>query len=196
MSVFQRVTLFSVAGALAGAAAIVTPSVGTAAGLGAQPALTYDMTVLDGAAAASVVSPADDGASLAPAPKPQVAAVDPAALECMTKVVMHEAGHEPRAGKVAVAQTLVNRLKDGRFGDTICAVANQRGQFFHTAAYTPDRDSDTWNSARDVAAQVLRGEADVVVPGAMFFHSASSHANTFFRSRQHVATIGAQVFYR
>ena len=36
-------------------------------------------------------------------------------VDCMAKVVLHEAGAEPRQGKVAVAQTLVNRRAAGRF---------------------------------------------------------------------------------
>jgi spore germination cell wall hydrolase CwlJ-like protein len=121
---------------------------------------------------------------------------DPAAVECMAKVVMHEAGNQPHDGKVAVAETLVNRLAAGRFGGSICAVANQPGQFFNTAAYNPDRDADSWTSAVEVARAVLSGQADPVAPGAMFFRASTHAASTFFRSRQRVASVGAHIFYR
>lgn len=128
----------------------------------------------------------------------KIAAVDPAALECMAKVVHHEARNQPRAGQIAVAQTLLNRIKAGRFGETVCQVANQRGQFFDTAAYRPSQDSDTWANAIDVARAVLRGDAEVsgVAHGAMFFRAASHRANGFFRGRERVGAIGDHIFYR
>ncbi|UAK23919.1 cell wall hydrolase [Sphingomonas nostoxanthinifaciens] len=183
-------TLLSLGGGFAAAAFLgLMPTMGHAADLGALPALAYDL----------------DSSNLpqAAAPQPAMAdagdddvAVDPAALECMAKVVMHEAGSEPRAGKVAVAQTLVNRLKTGRFGDSICAIAKQPGQFFNVASYQPHRDSDNWAESMAVSRAVLTGDADAIVPGAMFFRSAASPASSFFRSRARVAMVGAQVFYR
>lgn len=128
---------------------------------------------------------------VAPAP-----ALDTAELDCMAKVVLHEAANQPYDGKVAVAQTLVNRRDAGRFGETICAVANQPGQFFNTAAYNPDRDGQGWTQAMEVARAVLRGDAGPVAPGAMFFRASYAPASSFFRSRQRVASVGAHVFYR
>jgi spore germination cell wall hydrolase CwlJ-like protein len=117
-------------------------------------------------------------------------------VECMAKVVMHEAGHEPRQGKVAVAQTLANRLSAGRFGSSICAVANQPGQYFKTAAYHPDQADGAWNDAVAVARAVLSGAEDDVTAGAIFFRPAAHPASSFFRTRERVASIGAQIFYR
>lgn len=124
------------------------------------------------------------------------ARIDPAELECMAKVVRHEAGNQPRDGKVAVAQTLMNRLAARRFGGTICDVANQHGQFFSTASYNPDRDAAAWTDAVAVSRAVLSGNADPVAPGAMFFRATHGPAGSFFRSRQQVASIGGHVFYR
>jgi len=123
-------------------------------------------------------------------------AIDAASVECMAKVVMHEAANQPREGKVAVAQTLVNRLKAGRFGDSICAVANQKGQFFHIASFRPRRDSNGWQEAVEVAHDVLAGNADPVAPGAMYFRASYARTNAFFRTRERVAAVGAHVFYR
>jgi spore germination cell wall hydrolase CwlJ-like protein len=121
---------------------------------------------------------------------------DAASVECMAKVVLHEAANQPREGKIAVAQTLVNRLKAGRFGDTICAVANQKGQFFHIAGFHPRRNTDGWQEAVEISHEVLAGEADPVAPGAMYFRASYAPANAFFRKRERVATVGAHVFYR
>ena len=123
--------------------------------VGGSPLLAYDLAAtLPASAPVPVVEPAvqqvqqndvDDDA----APQLAAASADAKSVECMAKVVLHEAGNQPREGKIAVAQTLVNRLKAGRFGDTICEVANQKGQFFHIAGFHPRRDTDGWQSAVD-----------------------------------------------
>jgi len=126
----------------------------------------------------------------------QLSAADAKSVECMAKVVLHEAGNQSREGKVAVAQTLVNRLKAGRFGDTICEVANQKGQFFHIASFHPRRDTDGWQEAVEISHSVLAGDAQPVAPGAMYFRASYAPTNAFFRTRERVATVGAHVFYR
>jgi len=117
-------------------------------------------------------------------------------LECMAKVVHHEAGNQSRRGQLAVAQIIMNRIESGRFADTICGVANQPGQFFRTASYNPDRNSDAWQSAVEVSREARDGRGDEVVPGALFFRATYASATSFFRTRQQVASLGGHVFYR
>ena len=181
-------------------------TVSKAAELVHTPLLPYDLAATAPAAPAAVVADPDANAAAAEtlaqvaesdASAPSMAAsADAASVECMAKVVVHEAGNQPRAGKIAVAQTLVNRLKAGRFGDSICAVVNQRGQFFQVSSFHPDRDADGWQDAVEVSHEVLAGEADPVAPGAMFFRASYAPANSFFRTRQRVTTVGAHIFYR
>ena len=123
------------------------------------------------------------------------AAVD-AELECMAKVVHHEAGNQSRRGQIAVAQTIMNRIESGRFASTICGVANQPGQFFRTSSYNPDRSGAQWKSALSVAREVRSGDTAEVAPGALFFRASYASATRFFRGRQQVATLGDHVFYR
>jgi spore germination cell wall hydrolase CwlJ-like protein len=47
-------------------------------------------------------------------------------VDCLARNIYHEAAGEPEEGKVAVAMVTINRMKDGRFGKTICDVVNQR----------------------------------------------------------------------
>jgi spore germination cell wall hydrolase CwlJ-like protein len=115
----------------------------------------------------------------------------------MAKVVLHEAANQPREGKIAVAQTLVNRLKaGGRFGGSICEIVNQKGQYFRIAGFHPSRSSDGWQEAVEISHEVLAGQAEPVVPGAIYFRASYAPANAFFRTRERVATVGAHVFYR
>jgi N-acetylmuramoyl-L-alanine amidase len=121
---------------------------------------------------------------------------DDADIECMAKVVHHEARNQSHEGQLAVAQLIMNRVESGRFAGTACAVANQPGQFFRTASYNPRRDSADWANALEVAREARNGSGSEVAPGALFFHAAYASANSFFRTRQRVATLGDHVFYR
>lgn len=148
---------------------------------------------------------ADDAvtASLDPAAAPAVErgaveriAVADEDLVCLAKAVRHEAGGQTRDGQLAVAQLIVNRLRSGRFAGTVCGVVNQQGQFFHTADYNPDRSSPTWAIAVAVAREALSGDTPGVAPGALFFHAAYQPPTGFFRTRQRVALLGGNIFYR
>lgn len=147
----------------------------------------------------------DFNSASTPAPAPDL--VEPVALEpeapklnerhvnCVAKVVHHEAGNQPREGKIAVAHVLMNRVKRG-FGDNVCAVAKQPGQFFRIDRYHPDRASEGWAEAVDVARTVLAGEARDWSKGALFFHANWAKPDRFFRSRTKVARLDDHDFYR
>jgi len=47
-------------------------------------------------------------------------------IDCLAKNIYYEAGGEPEEGKVAVAMVTINRVRDGRFGKSICSVVEQR----------------------------------------------------------------------
>ena len=46
--------------------------------------------------------------------------------DCLARNIYYEAGNEPEEGKVAVAMVTINRVRDGRFGKTVCSVVDQR----------------------------------------------------------------------
>jgi N-acetylmuramoyl-L-alanine amidase len=123
-----------------------------------------------------------------------VAALDPQ-LECMAKVVQHEAANQPLQGQLAVAQLILNRVKSPLFPKTICGVANQPGQFFSTAAYAVSASSRRWRTAVAIA-RIARDEAmPQIAPGALFYH-ASYVRPSWARRRVVVARVGEHVFYR
>ncbi|WP_420136433.1 cell wall hydrolase [Sphingomonas sp.] len=201
----KRSTLATGAALLLATSGMVFPAtVGKAAELVKTPLLPYDLSATASATPADRADPSLQAASEtlsqvaeSDASAPSMAAsADAASVECMAKVVLHEAGNQPRAGKIAVAQTLMNRLKAGRFGGTICEVVNQRGQFFQVSSFHPDRQADGWQDAVEVSHEVLAGETEPVAPGAMFFRASYAPANSFFRTRQRVTTVGAHIFYR
>jgi spore germination cell wall hydrolase CwlJ-like protein len=127
-----------------------------------------------------------------PAPRRTASADMDGELECLAKVVLHEAGNQGRVGMTAVAEVVMNRLKNPRFPKTICGVILQRGQFFNVHAYNGRRDP-RWSQAVAIARAVRDGESGSVTNGALFFRNQHGAP---FRGRTRVATIGAHAFYR
>jgi len=46
--------------------------------------------------------------------------------DCLARNIYYEASGEPEEGKVAVALVTINRVRNGKFGKTICQVVNQK----------------------------------------------------------------------
>jgi spore germination cell wall hydrolase CwlJ-like protein len=115
--------------------------------------------------------------------------------ECVAKVVHHEAANQPLDGQLAVAEVIINRTHSGRFASTPCAVANQPGQFFHTAGYHVPHSSPRWRTAVAIARVAEAGEAKPAAPGALFFHAAYVRPS-WSHHRPLVTQIAGQVFYR
>src|ERR1044072_5698410 len=109
----------------------------------------------------------------APLPAPAVAEIDADELECLAKVVLHEAGNQSRTGQLAVAQVVMNRVRSPRFPDTVCDVVMQRGQFFNVHPYHP-RSDPRRATAVEAPRDALSGESEPVIGNALFFHAASA----------------------
>ncbi len=140
----------------------------------------------------SVAAPAAPAAE-EEAEESEAVSVSARELECLTRVILYEAGAESRAGQVAVAQVVMNRVESPRFPNTICGVIYQRGQFSAIRSFNPPRNA-RWNRAMALARDVLDGH-EPVVGEALYFH-ATRVRPAFVRSRTRVATIGNHVFYR
>lgn len=166
----------------------VAPALITAAYV-ADPAILADTSLLSD----DTVTFSDSKPVAAPALK--LTGLDPE-LECMAKVVRHEAANQARPGQRAVAEIMMNRARSGRFPATLCGVANQPGQFFNTAAYNPRRDDTRWRTAVEVSREVIAGEGENVAEGAYFYHAAYQAPTRFFRGRQQVLAMGDHIFYR
>lgn len=119
-----------------------------------------------------------------------------AELECVAKVIHHEASNQSRRGQLAVAQVMVNRTRSGRFPTSLCDVANQPGQFFNLARYNPSHATERWENAVEVAREAMAGQADDVTNGAYYYHAAYAAPNSFFRSRERVLKLEDHIFYR
>jgi spore germination cell wall hydrolase CwlJ-like protein len=116
-------------------------------------------------------------------------------LECMAKVVHHEAANQSLQGQLAVAQLILNRVRSPLFPKTICAVVNQPGQFFSTRAWPAPVHSPRWHTSVAIARIAREANMPEIAPGALFYHAAFV-TPSWSKRRVKVGRIGENVFYR
>lgn len=134
-------------------------------------------------------APAPVGTALT---KPALPSADPKQVNCVAKVIIHEAGNQPERGKMAVAQVVRARMRFFHLDWDACRVIKQRGQFFNVDAYHPAQTTELWSNAVNIARKVLSDQNHDVIPGAMYF-SAVGHP---LPGRRRLAQIEGHVFYR
>lgn len=156
-------------------------------------------------------------------PKPLVTETDTPQIHCLAMNIYHEARNESLAGQAAVADVVLNRVKDRRYPSTICEVVHDGPvkESWKTrqtpdpddAVYHPIRNrcqfswycdgkSDepknrvAWESAKLLAWQILReGRFVGVSQGATHYH-ATYVDPSWARAFRLVGRIDTHIFYR
>lgn len=125
-------------------------------------------------------------------------------LECLTRNIYWEAASEPFEGKVAVAQVTMNRLKDGRFGNSVCNVVHQRNVVYsqvvcqftwtcQTAHRVKPVHPAAWQEAELIAKKVMLENFRLPsMEKALYFHADYINPNW---QRPRLAKIGKHIFY-
>lgn len=135
--------------------------------------------------------------------KPATAEDRRRALRCLTQGIYYEAALEPTEGQEAVAQVILNRVRDPNYANSICGVVFEGAerttgcQFSFTCdgALAQPPVSWAWNRARVVAERALAGHVSARVGTATHYHADYVHpwwAPTLNKLTQ----IGAHIFYR
>lgn len=174
---------------------------------GAQPSLLIFRPV-DGAEARRIngaIPFSADG--VAPAAPFVLQAKSPAererAIRCLANAVYYEAALEPVDGQRAVAQVVVNRLRDPNFPKSVCGVVYQGWervtgcQFSFTCdgALVRQPIPALWNRSRRVAEAALNGYVQTEVGAATHYH-ADYVAPYWAPTLSKISQIGAHIFYR
>ena len=114
---------------------------------------------------------------------------------CLARNIYYEAGIESDHGKYAVAQVTLNRLKTGRWGDTICSVVYSKAQFSWTLKKKLEKPSgQAWSDSRWIAHRVLHGDRVQPLKDAMYYHAdyvSPKWKNSVVKIRQ----VGQHIFY-
>lgn len=111
---------------------------------------------------------------------------DDATLDLMARVITHESGYQPLAGKIAVGNVIMNRVNSPSFPNTVYEVVYQPGQFPGATSYEPNAES--------ILAARLCLEGANVVPGAYWFNGAGKSCWAS-RNKATIAVIGGHAFY-
>jgi spore germination cell wall hydrolase CwlJ-like protein len=125
------------------------------------------------------------------------------AAECLTAAVYYEARSQSVDGQRAVAQVVLNRVRDRAFPNSVCGVVYQGAerrtgcQFSFTCdgSMLRAREPGAWERARAVAATALGGSVYAPVGAATSFHTTSI-LPWWASSLARITTVGAHVFYR
>lgn len=114
---------------------------------------------------------------------------------CLAKNIYYEAGIESEHGKYAVAQVTLNRLKTGRWGDTICSVVYSKAQFSWTLKKKLEKPSgQAWADSQWIAHRVLGGERVPPLKEAIFYHA--EYVSPYWKSSVvKIQQVGQHIFY-
>ena len=116
--------------------------------------------------------------------------------ECLAIAVFFESKSESLDGQLAVAKTVINRAKSGRFPKSLCGVVTQPSQFsFVRGGRFPSvaRSSRDWREAVAIAHIARADLWKSTVPNALFFHA--THVSPGWNLKR-LASVGNHVFYR
>lgn len=128
------------------------------------------------------------------------------AVDCLTAAVYYEARSETRDGQRAVAQVVLNRVRDRAFPASVCGVVYQGGarrdgrgigcQFSFACDGSTGRpvDGAAWQRARVVAEAALAGAVYAPIGAATYYHTDAVHP-WWAPSLARVGQIGAHIFY-
>lgn len=129
----------------------------------------------------------------------------------MATAIYFEARGEPLAGQIAVGQTIMNRVEDNRYPDTVCEVVSQgptyswaegfpvrhRCQFSFYCDGKPDnpKDLEVYKENLIVAKGIIEGSFVDITNGATHYH-AKYVLPSWAASKEHKITINNHVFYK
>jgi len=124
------------------------------------------------------------------------------AVRCLTDALYYEAANEPEQGQRAIAQVVVNRVRDRHFPKSVCGVVYE-GWERHTGcqfSFVCDgsirrrpADPAVWNRLRPLAVDALSGHVEPEVGTSTHYYATYVHPN-WTRTVSQVTEIGKHVF--
>ncbi len=126
----------------------------------------------------------------------QTVALEKTELGCLAMNIYHEARGESRQGQLAVAAVTLNRVRDARFPDSVCAVVWQPYQFSWThtlRSYFPT-DMAAWKRSMKIAESSLAKDVVAEYDNLLYYHSKQVRPR-WSREKRFVARVGSHLFY-
>lgn len=130
----------------------------------------------------------------------KIAEASPREIDCLAKIIYHEARGEPKKGRTAVGMVALNRVKHEQFPDTVCSVMRQPRQYSWVKNNPPIRDKETYTEIKSEAKTLyntyLKKRATPsgmrAYQSALFFRSNGSFRNSKMR---YIGQIGDHKFW-
>jgi spore germination cell wall hydrolase CwlJ-like protein len=103
-----------------------------------------------------------------------------------------ESNRSSRDGMIAVGTVVMNRLRSGQHGSTICQVVGEPGQFA-PGVLTRPMNSRALPDVEEAADAVLRGERKAKLKNTMYFHTAGLRFP--YKNMHYTMVAGGNAFY-
>ncbi|WP_425487171.1 cell wall hydrolase [Nitratireductor arenosus] len=124
--------------------------------------------------------------------------------KCLAVGIYFEARGESLKGQAAVAQVILNRVRNPTYPNSVCGVVYQndnwrnRCQFSFACDGIRDRiaSPDHWRTAQDIAMAVTAGKIFIPEVGSSTHYHATYVAPRWARAMKKMKKIGLHVFYR
>jgi spore germination cell wall hydrolase CwlJ-like protein len=113
-------------------------------------------------------------------------------IHCLSLNLHHEARGESIEGIRAVAHVTLNRVKSGKFANSICKVIKQPGQFSWVGTELDRKNISIDPKLKQIAFETLVSNTRDNTGGALYFHNRSVEG---FKKRI-TAQIDNHIFYR
>ena len=112
--------------------------------------------------------------------------------ECLQRAMFFESNRSSRDGMIAVGTVVMNRLRSGKHGNTICQVVGESGQFA-PGVMTRPMNSKAMPDVEEAAEAVLKGERKAKLKNSMFFHTAGLRFP--YKNMHYTMVAGGNAFY-
>ena len=124
--------------------------------------------------------------------------------KCLANAIYFESRSEPVDGQIAVAQVVMNRVKNPTYPNTICGVVYQNQhkrnacQFSFACDRIPDRirSKKAWDLAWKISNQVVNGEVWLKSIGSSTHYHATYVNPRWARTMKRRKKIGLHIFYK
>lgn len=118
-------------------------------------------------------------------------------VDLLARLISSEAGGDTKSGKLAVGSVVMNRLEDGRYGDTLKDVIYADGQFSVVSNGTIENEPN--EESIDVAKQILKNGARGVPSDVFYFWMPEAVESSNWTKKMHETSlygrIGEHYFY-
>ena len=112
--------------------------------------------------------------------------------ECLERAMFFESNRSSRDGMIAVGTVVMNRLRSGQHGSTICEVVGEPGQFA-PGVMTRPMNSRAMPDVEEAADAVLKGERKAKLKNTMYFHTAGLRFP--YKNMHYTMVAGGNAFY-